>query len=123
MVFSSIGDTTRSSVSPLQNTARSGLFATPLRSAVSGAGTLARAIFTTVFPSDCRLCGLPQTNISRLPVCEQCIAAMIPIARRTCTACGEILAQTNPWEGLTLCGACQQEPPPYRRAVAYGAYD
>ena len=50
MVFSSTGDTTR--VSPLQNPARSGLLATHplLRSAVSGAGTLARSFFTTVLP-------------------------------------------------------------------------
>jgi ComF family protein len=123
MVFSSIGDTTR--VSPLQNPARSGLLATHplLRSAVSGAGTLARSFFATVFPADCRICGQPLTNVSRLPVCEACVAAILPIAGPTCEACGEALAQTNPWEKLTLCGVCQEELPPYQKAVAYGAYD
>ncbi len=33
------------------------------------------------------------------------------------------MAQTNPWEKLTLCGVCQEELPPYQKAAAYGAYD
>jgi predicted amidophosphoribosyltransferase len=48
---------------------------------------------------------------------------MVPIAGPTCDSCGEALAQINPWEQLTLCGACQEELPPYCKAVAYGAYD
>lgn len=47
----------------------------------------------------------------------------MPITGPTCEACGEGLAQTNPWERLTLCGVCQEELPPYQKAVAYGAYD
>jgi hypothetical protein len=56
MVFSSIGDTTRSS--SLQNAAHSGLLTTRplLRSTVSGANTLARALFAAVFPAGCRVC-------------------------------------------------------------------
>jgi hypothetical protein len=56
MVFSSIGDTTRSS--SLQNAAHSGLLATRplLRSSASGASTLARALFAAVFPAGCWLC-------------------------------------------------------------------
>ena len=123
MVFSSIGDTTR--VSPLQNAARSGPLATHplLRSAVSGAGIIARGLFAAVFPSDCRICCAPLKNVSRLPVCEQCLAAMLPIAGPTCAVCGERLSQVNPWENLTLCGVCQEKLPPYRQAVAYGSYD
>jgi ComF family protein len=33
------------------------------------------------------------------------------------------LAQTSPREKVTLCGACQEQLPPYQKAVAYGAYD
>jgi len=54
MVFSSIGDTTR--VCPLQNAVRSGLPAAhPLRSTVSGASTLARSLFATIFLVDRRM--------------------------------------------------------------------
>ena len=47
----------------------------------------------------------------------------MPIAVPTCEACGEGLAQTNPWQKTTLCGTCQDELPPYQKAVAYGAYN
>ena len=94
-----------------------------LRSAVSGAGTLARSFFATVFPADCRICNTPLTNISRLPVCETCISNIAPITGPTCDSCGEGLTRTNPVGDVTLCGACQDELPPYQKAVAYGAYD
>ena len=51
------------------------------------------------------------------------MAAIVPIAGPTCEACGEGLAQINPRDKVTLCGSCQEELPPYHRAVAYGAYD
>jgi len=94
-----------------------------LRSAVSGAGTLARSFFATVFPADCRICNTPLTNISRLPVCETCISNIAAITGPTCDSCGEGLTRTNPVGDVTLCGACQDELPPYHKAVAYGAYD
>lgn len=58
-----------------------------------------------------------------MPVCEACITAIVPISGPTCEACGEGLAQTNPSQQATFCGACQEELPPYQKAVAYGAYD
>lgn len=58
-----------------------------------------------------------------MPVCESCITAIVPISGPTCEACGEGLAQTSPWQQGTLCGVCQEELPPYQKAVAYGAYD
>lgn len=48
---------------------------------------------------------------------------MTPIAGSTCAVCGEGLAQPNPWDKLDLCAACQEDQPPYQKAVAYGAYD
>jgi ComF family protein len=125
MVFSSIGDTTRSHDSSLRNAVRSGPLATHplLQSAVSGAGTLARGLFTTLFPADCRICGLPLSNISRLPVCLGCIGAMTPVSGPLCAICGEALAQEDPFGEPTLCAPCQEKLPPYKQAVAYGAYD
>ncbi len=48
---------------------------------------------------------------------------MAPIAGATCAVCGEGLAQPNPWDKLGLGGVCQEDLPPYKKAVAYGAYD
>ena len=58
-----------------------------------------------LFPSDCRICGLPLLNISRLPVCPECLAGFIqsremsarfaakesslPMPRLTTTGCAD----------------------------------
>ena len=35
----------------------------------------AASLFFTFFPANCRICGCPLLQISRLPVCESCLAA------------------------------------------------
>ena len=40
---------------------------------------VAQGLFAASFPSDCRLCATPLTNISRLPVCPSALLAMAPI--------------------------------------------
>src|SRR5579862_1877495 len=49
----------------------------------------AESLFSVLFPSDCRICGLPLLNISRLPVCPDCLAAIDPVGDRVCSICGE----------------------------------
>jgi len=87
---------------------------------------LAESLFTTLFPSDCRICSNPLTNISRLPVCQECLSTMRPMIAKLCSLCGErlpglyvVTSQT----GETLCGICRRITPPYERAMAYGSYD
>jgi ComF family protein len=82
-------------------------------------------LFATLFPSDCRLCGTPLVNISRLPVCEDCLSAMRPIAGGVCFVCGERLVSGYAFsgEGEARCGLCQRLEQPFARAVAYGSYD
>jgi ComF family protein len=87
--------------------------------ASSGLRTLSNSFFATLFPSDCRICSEPLANISRLPVCPACIAAIRPISGDTCEVCGERLESA----GLTRCCACLEHLPPFARAVAFGAYD
>ena len=94
-----------------------------LQSAVSGTRSLAEGLFAAFFPSDCRLCGSPLTNISRLPVCPGCIQAIEPIAGATCSRCGESLLRIGDDAAPELCGQCQGGRPAYEKAVAYGAYD
>ena len=102
---------------------------------VSWASGIAAALFATLFPSDCRLCGAPLINISRLPVCEDCLAAMRPITGGLCSICGERLispfafaAESHSEDhssesGEALCGLCRRLEPPYVKATAYGSYD
>jgi ComF family protein len=93
-----------------------------LRSTASGAALIARGVFTAFFPSDCRLCSTPLTNISRLPVCPSCLVAMTPLQGATCEICGERLSGVSVSQSQT-CPACQELRPHFVKAAAYGAYD
>lgn len=77
-----------------------------------------------LFPSDCRICQSPLTEISRVPVCRPCIQRVTPLSGILCRACGEKLVSEHTLtpEG-PLCGMCRRVAPPFQRAVAYGAYD
>jgi ComF family protein len=93
---------------------------------VSSMSGVAESLFATLFPSDCRLCGTPFANISRLPVCMPCLSEIQPIEGGTCSVCGELLL--SPYaivtEGVEArCGLCERAAPPFVRAVAYGSYD
>ncbi len=98
---------------------------------VSWASGVAAGLFATLFPSDCRLCGAPLINISRLPVCEECLDALRPISGELCSICGERLLSPFAFSvqghssesGDTLCGLCRRLEPPYVKATAYGSYE
>ncbi len=86
----------------------------------------AESLFTVLFPSDCRICRLPLLNISRLPVCPECLASIGPIQGRLCTVCGERVL--SPYavcddDGLLTCPICRRVDHPFERAVAFGCYD
>jgi ComF family protein len=86
----------------------------------------AESLFATLFPADCRLCAAPLINISRLPVCQDCLSAMHPISVGTCAICGERLL--SPYvlsrdAGEPRCGLCRRVEPPFDRATAYGSYE
>lgn len=82
------------------------------------------SLFFTLFPADCRICGSPLIQISRLPVCESCLDSLRPLAGEFCSICGEALFSSAFVErGDALCGLCQRVQPPFQKALAYGSYD
>ena len=98
----------------------SSLVSTPV-SSVSG---VAESLFATLFPSDCRLCGTPLVNISRLPVCQPCLADVRPIRGNVCPVCGERVFSPYALDSSeSRCGLCRRLDPPFVQAVAYGSYD
>jgi len=89
-------------------------------------GRVAQSLFAVLFPSDCRICGLPLLNISRLPVCPDCLARIQPISGEVCSICGERVLSSyvvQDGEGLQCCPVCRRIDRPFDRAVAYGSYD
>jgi ComF family protein len=89
----------------------------------SGIHGVAAGLFTTLFPSDCRICGTPLINISRLPVCDTCLSAMSPISSGLCGICGERLPGLHTVDSEIRCELCRRAEPPYAKAVAYGSYE
>ena len=85
--------------------------------------TVVRSVFSVFFPSDCRLCGVPLSNISRLPVCEECLDSIEPIRVPQCVQCGERLSPAQLIMGDGRCHGCHQFEPDFDRAVSFGEYD
>jgi ComF family protein len=82
----------------------------------------AETLFSVLFPSDCRLCHSPLTTISALPVCNSCLERVLPLSGILCALCGEKLISVY-LEADPRCGLCRRVPPPFQKAVAYGAYE
>jgi ComF family protein len=109
---------------------RDGSLVSILVSSVSG---VAESLFATLFPSDCRFCGAPLVNISRLPVCKACLSEIHVIEGGVCSVCGErLLTPFALGQGTgdgtdkteeARCGLCRKLAPPFVKAVAYGSYD
>jgi len=84
----------------------------------------AESLFSVLFPSDCRICRLPLTKISSLPVCQTCLDGIVPIEGPLCSTCGEkLFGQRFDADPAPLCDLCRRAAPRFRRAVAFGAYD
>lgn len=89
-------------------------------------GRTAESLFSVLFPSDCRICGLPLLNISRLPVCPNCLSGIEPVSGNVCSVCGEQVLSAyadSDAEGFRECPVCRRIERPFERAVAYGSYD
>ncbi len=84
--------------------------------------TVVRSVFSVFFPSDCRLCGVPLVNVSRLPVCQECLDSIEPIRVPQCVQCGERLLPAQLLMGDARCRGCREFEPDFDRAVSCGEY-
>ncbi len=65
-------------------------------------------------------------RISRLPICENCLASIHPIDGGLCSICGERLVSPYAFRGdqdEVRCGLCQRLEQPFAKAAAYGSYE
>ena len=76
----------------------------------------AESLFSVLFPSDCRICGDPLLNISRLPVCPDCLARSTRFAGKVCSICGERVLSSyavSDADGLRRCPVCRRVDRPF----------
>ena len=79
--------------------------------------------FSLFFPADCPICHEPLIQASRLPVCQDCRDAIVPLSGVFCSICGERIvsfSHTEPHAEAEPCVLCRRAAPAYARAVAYG---
>jgi ComF family protein len=80
------------------------------------------SLSATLFPADCRVCGLPLASFTLLPVCASCWDHLPVQSGALCACCGESLAFDPELAHETLCRPCRMTAPPFQKAVAWGVY-
>ncbi len=84
------------------------------------AAALVRHVEFLVFPSHCRLCGMPLGRPGESVVCRACLARLEPRRGPACVRCGRF------FEGAGadhLCGRCLDRLPPFVLHRSCGRYD
>jgi len=93
-------------------------------SVASWAERVAASVFFTFFPADCRVCGTPLIEVSRIPVCKNCVREPRPLKGVFCAVCGEACDFPSGLDPARVrCRLCQKLHPPFDRTVTYGSYD
>jgi ComF family protein len=81
-------------------------------------------LFTLVFPDDCRVCGEPLRELSRIPVCSPCLKEPAPLtAEFFCAACRMPFLNRFPLDESGLCALCRQGHSGFDAVFSYGAYE
>jgi ComF family protein len=86
----------------------------------------AEGLLAVLFPADCRLCQAPLWDVSRLPVCPDCLQKITTFDLDRCQVCGEVLDAAPAKEGVAPpahCAPCRNNRPVFARALAYGPYE
>ena len=105
------------------------VFSSSRRAAVGNIGpsvvrTTSRALFSLFFPADCRICCRPLDEISRVPVCRNCLAAPQPLtAEFFCVSCRTPFQNSYPLDSEGRCSLCRNGLRGFDAAYSYGAYD
>lgn len=88
------------------------------------AGRLSCGLFSLVFPDDCRVCGQPLREISRIPVCAACLSEPQPlIAEYFCVSCRAPFLNAHPLDESGRCALCRLGLAGFDAVYSYGSYE
>jgi ComF family protein len=84
----------------------------------------ARAFFSLFFPAECRVCGVPLQEISRVPVCRKCLKIPEPLsAEYFCSQCRTPFENPFPLDDEGRCALCRSGLRGFDAAYCFGPYD
>ncbi|MGQ9634297.1 MAG: ComF family protein [Bryobacteraceae bacterium] len=77
-----------------------------------------------ILPEECRLCGKPLYEITRAPVCQECLRLPAPLAAEYfCVRCRTPFLNSFPLDDEGVCALCRSGAQAFDAAYSFGAYD
>jgi ComF family protein len=84
----------------------------------------ASSLASLVFPDDCRLCGQPLRDLSRVPVCQACLRLPAPLAADFfCVTCRTPFSNPFPLDASGRCALCRGNLQGFDASYSFGAYE
>jgi ComF family protein len=81
-------------------------------------------LFQLLLPDDCRVCGEPLREISRIPVCSRCLKDPAPlVADYFCASCRTPFLNRFPLDESGQCGLCRLGLNGFDAVFSYGSYE
>ena len=105
------------------------VFSSSSRAAIVIAGpsvvrTASHALFSLLFPDDCRICAQPLREVTRIPVCAKCLREPQPIAAEFfCVSCRTPFLNAFPLDAAGRCALCRAGLRGFDAAYCFGSYE
>ena len=81
-------------------------------------------LFALLLPDDCRVCGQPLKDVSRVPVCRPCLGVPAPLtADYFCVSCRAPFVNRFPLDDSGRCALCRGNLQGFDAAYCFGAYE
>ena len=85
---------------------------------------ISRAFFPLFFPDDCRICGRPLQDVTRIPLCPRCLRAPEPFtAEFYCSSCRTPFQNRFPLDADGRCALCRHGLRGFDAAYSFGSYE
>jgi len=82
------------------------------------------ALFSLFFPSDCRICGTPLEELTRIPLCPECLRSPEPfLPEFYCVSCRTPFENAFPLDDAGRCPLCRNGLRGFDSAYCFGSYE
>ena len=81
-------------------------------------------LFSLIFPDECRICAAPLREISRIPVCRECLSKPGPLmAEYFCVQCRSPFLSSFPLDEQGRCALCRRGLRGFDAAYSFGFFE